>query len=127
MRSPSTPPKTARKSAAVTTGGRIVCVQRERTRRTSRSTSAEAPRRCAAWRSTAHPAREPVRLRPRSCREIEDREQLVGPLLGVALAHAEVAAVVDEHLACGEEAIEVHLLRREPKQEPGARVADGVV
>ncbi len=75
----------------------------------------------------AHPAREPVRLRPRSCRKVEDGEQLVGPLLGLALAHPEVAAVVDEHVARAQEAVEVDLLRREAEQEPCPGTGDRVV
>lgn len=35
--------------------------------------------------------------------------------------------MVDKHLAGGQEAIKVHLLRREPEEKPRARVADGVV
>ena len=53
---PSAPPNTTMKSTAVTTGGRIVCVQSFDTRRTSRPDSASMPRRDAA-RSSASPSR----------------------------------------------------------------------
>ncbi len=42
-------------------------------------------------------------------------------------AAAARAAVIDEHLARGEEAVEVHLLRRQPDQQTGTRVRDRVV
>ena len=51
--------------------------------------------------------------------EVEDLDHLVGALVRLGLLHPEVAAVVDQRLAHREEAVEVHVLLREP--DPAAR------
>ena len=55
-------------------------------------------------------------------------QELPRPSLGVPGGHAEVATVVDEQFARGQETIEVHLLRRETEEQPDRPgVGDGVV
>ena len=70
----------------------------------------------------AHPARQPVRLglTPRS--EIEDAKQFSRAGPRVSLAHAEVAAVIDQHLLRGEESVEMNVLRSEAKLQAGVVV-----
>src|SRR6266508_4056096 len=53
MRPPSAPPKMTKKRSAVRTGGRMVCVHSESTRRLSRPASARVPRRCKTGSAAA--------------------------------------------------------------------------
>jgi hypothetical protein len=57
-----------------------------------------------------HPAGELRRARVRLGAQVEDVDHLVGASLRLAGAHPEVAPVVDERLADGQEAVEVRVL-----------------